>query len=93
MNRKIEVVTVDARAAKLTLTKDRITMKIPKVTTLVDTERLIKYFKKVAEKHPSPETTLRDAQIPEKIFKYGLRLHTNTANGSKVIYYNHEFEE
>ncbi len=73
--RKFEVITTDSHAVKLTITKERVTVKLPQTITLVDAERILIFFKKVADKHPSPNITLRAGiNTPENIFKNGISL-------------------
>lgn len=92
--RKIEVVTNTSKTVKLTITKDRVTVKIPESTTLVDTERLVKFFKKVADQHPSPELTLRGNNEVARVFKYGISLYSGVrTNSNGVLVSGHKFEE
>ncbi len=101
--RKFEVITTDSHAVKLTITKERVTVKLPQTITLVDAERIVKFFKKVADKHPSPHITLRAGlNTPENIFKNGISLgsgsrcdktSTELNREPSHVFCHHEFEE
>lgn len=101
--RKFEVITKDTHAVKLTITKERVTVKLPKTITLVDAERIVKFFKKVADKHPAPQASMRAGlNTPENIFKNGISLGTGSTcdkNSTELnrepskIFVHHAFEE
>lgn len=92
--RKFEVITKQTNTAKLTIAKDRVTVKLPESTTLVDSERIVKFFKKVADQHPSPQATLRGSNEIEKVLKHGIGLYAGVrTNRNGVLVSNHKFEE
>lgn len=92
--RKFEVITKSTNTAKLTITKDRVTIKVPENTTLADTERLVKFFKKIADKHPSPQATLRGNNDVESVLKYGIGLYAGVhTNRNGILISNHQYEE
>jgi hypothetical protein len=91
--RKFEVITKQTNTAKLTIAKDRVTVKLPTSITLVDADRIVNFFKKVADQHPSPQTTLRGNNGIEKVFKYGIELYAGVrTNRNGVLVSTHKFE-
>lgn len=92
--RRFEIFTKDNHVVKLTITTERVTVKLPKSITLVDAERIIKFFKKVADQHPSPQTTLRGNNKIEKVLNNGIELYAGVrANRNGVLVSTHKFEE
>ncbi|BBA65252.1 predicted ORF [Xanthomonas phage XacN1] len=92
--RKFEVITKPTNTVKLTIAKDRVTVKLPESITLVNAERIVKFFKKVADKNPSPEFTLRGNGTPENVMRHGIAMYSGIRPGRKPVNEgSYKFEE
>ncbi len=81
MTRRLEIVDTDNPNIRLTVTKERVTIKVPTGTPKDDADKVIAFFKKVADKIPNPEKAVRGGDAVGKILKYGVSMGTQSTKG------------
>jgi hypothetical protein len=79
--RRFEVLTKDISHARLTIAKDRITLKVMPITTPEEKEKLIRIAKIVDSRVPAVEFTIRGPL--HDVEAHGVRLYPKGATGKK----------
>ena len=89
--RILELKRIPGKNLRLTLTADRITVKLPENLELETNEDLLNHLMRVAMKHPAPEFTLRGDGTPEQLRKHGITLRAQAKTSSSQTF-SYEFE-
>lgn len=81
--REIQVKRVPGKTIKLTVTSERVTIKIPEYLILEETKDLMVFLLLVAGENPNPEFTLRGDDTEDQLRKYGITLRTQSKSYAK----------
>lgn len=84
--RLVELKRVPGKTVKLTVTSDRITIKVPEHLVLEESKDLMVFLLLVAEDNPNPEFTLRGDGTAEQLRKYGIELRVQAKTGYHKAY-------
>ena len=83
-----QIKRVPGKYAKLTVTSERVTIRLPESLNQLDAQRIVAYFQYIASKHPNPDNSLRGDLTPERVFNSVFHLHTQSKDQNNTYTYN-----